>query len=532
MYRRLVPLVGANRTGPPPPNAGAVGWPPGSTQRSAVASGWPARRSPSGRTSTSSTAGSAASARRGSTATWPCRPSIRRRSTTPSWPATSTSSTTTSCTGWQRHHELHGSDLGPIGDLLAHGDAVGSRPRRRDGAAAAAPRRPPSRASTHGRRMADALRRGRHRSGDGHVAGRGPGRAGGGRGARRLPRAVRLAGRHELRPRGADDRRAAERDLRARSGVRHRASSSGHPRDPAALRALVPEADRTGFDELLADARRAYGMRDDNGPLTAEWPMGLLRRAFLEAGQAARRARAAARRRPRLRARQRPRSPARSRGAAAPEADETPAGRSRRGPARPPPTPPPRARPAAAAARHLGVPTGHPAGDEHHHRRRVQPRGRPGRRIAGPARPRHRRGRPPRRRPGRHRSRSGARRDGARRRPRRAVDGADLQRGAGDRRRRRRAGGRAALPRRRDGPRAGHPGRDRLPRCDGADRRRRPRSTSMPPPARCGSSTVPCRNRHGTTWISVRRRADLLGTPELRQRWGDLEGGRSPSPLD
>jgi pyruvate,water dikinase len=26
-------------------------------------------------------------------------------------------------------------------------------------------------------------------------------------------------------------------------------------------------------------------MRDDNGPLTAEWPMGLLRRAFLEAGR-------------------------------------------------------------------------------------------------------------------------------------------------------------------------------------------------------------------------------------------------------
>ena len=26
-------------------------------------------------------------------------------------------------------------------------------------------------------------------------------------------------------------------------------------------------------------------MRDDNGPLTAEWPLGLLRRAFLEAGR-------------------------------------------------------------------------------------------------------------------------------------------------------------------------------------------------------------------------------------------------------
>ena len=39
------------------------------------------------------------------------------------------------------------------------------------------------------------------------------------------------------------------------------------------------------FDELLDGARRAYGLRDDNGPLTAEWPMGLVRRAYLEAGR-------------------------------------------------------------------------------------------------------------------------------------------------------------------------------------------------------------------------------------------------------
>ena len=54
--------------------------------------------------------------------------------------------------------------------------------------------------------------------------------------------------------------------------------------DPSALRALVPPEERDRFDGLLADARLAYGMRDDNGPLTAEWPMGLLRRAYLEAG--------------------------------------------------------------------------------------------------------------------------------------------------------------------------------------------------------------------------------------------------------
>lgn len=50
------------------------------------------------------------------------------------------------------------------------------------------------------------------------------------------------------------------------------------------LRARVPEAERASFDQLLADAREAMDMRDDNGPITVEWPIGLLRMALLEAG--------------------------------------------------------------------------------------------------------------------------------------------------------------------------------------------------------------------------------------------------------
>lgn len=38
------------------------------------------------------------------------------------------------------------------------------------------------------------------------------------------------------------------------------------------------------FDDLLDDAKAAYGLRDDNGPLTWAWPAGLMRAAFLEAG--------------------------------------------------------------------------------------------------------------------------------------------------------------------------------------------------------------------------------------------------------
>jgi len=53
----------------------------------------------------------------------------------------------------------------------------------------------------------------------------------------------------------------------------------------AVLRSQVPEADRVRFDGLLADAREAMDLRDDNGPITAEWPCGLLRLAMLEAGR-------------------------------------------------------------------------------------------------------------------------------------------------------------------------------------------------------------------------------------------------------
>jgi phosphohistidine swiveling domain-containing protein len=52
-----------------------------------------------------------------------------------------------------------------------------------------------------------------------------------------------------------------------------------------ALRSQVPDADRAKFDRYLDQARRVMDMRDDNGPLTAEWPAGLIRRALLECGR-------------------------------------------------------------------------------------------------------------------------------------------------------------------------------------------------------------------------------------------------------
>lgn len=55
----------------------------------------------------------------------------------------------------------------------------------------------------------------------------------------------------------------------------------------AALRARVPVAEQASFDARLADARAVMDLRDDNGPYTVEWPVGLLRLALLVVGRRA-----------------------------------------------------------------------------------------------------------------------------------------------------------------------------------------------------------------------------------------------------
>jgi rifampicin phosphotransferase len=54
---------------------------------------------------------------------------------------------------------------------------------------------------------------------------------------------------------------------------------------PPDLRPLVAPGDHDELDRLVADARATVPLRDDNGALTGAWPMGLLRRAMLEAGR-------------------------------------------------------------------------------------------------------------------------------------------------------------------------------------------------------------------------------------------------------
>ena len=51
------------------------------------------------------------------------------------------------------------------------------------------------------------------------------------------------------------------------------------------LRAAVPAEHRAELDRLLDDARVTYGLRDDNGAIVGAWPVGLARRAYLEASR-------------------------------------------------------------------------------------------------------------------------------------------------------------------------------------------------------------------------------------------------------
>ena len=62
-------------------------------------------------------------------------------------------------------------------------------------------------------------------------------------------------------------------------------TSSPGRADVSAVRERVPAGERGAFDDLLADARACYGVRDDNVALTMMWPTGLVRRALLEAGR-------------------------------------------------------------------------------------------------------------------------------------------------------------------------------------------------------------------------------------------------------
>ncbi len=194
--------------------------------------------------------------------------------------------------GWRRHHQLHGSDLGPIGDLLANAIDWGLDPVAVMGLLKGASPATVD-AARHGATIAAALRAG----GVDPAAVtsidqiRSVGAAADALDAYLDEYGWRVVSGYEV-----DSLTLHELPSAVCTLVRRAAAETGDAigMDPgpstdqrtateAELRDATP--DPALFDELLASARLAYGLRDDNGPLTWEWPMGLTRRAYLAAGQ-------------------------------------------------------------------------------------------------------------------------------------------------------------------------------------------------------------------------------------------------------
>ena len=198
--------------------------------------------------------------------------------------------------GWTRHHELHGSDIGPIGDLLAHALEWGIDP-----ADAMAMLQGSSPATTsvanHGETIAEALRSG----------GVDPATITSIEEIRTVPDAAealdtyldlfgwRLISDYDIEGLTLSElpsavvaivQAAAATGARQPGNGQHGSETDLADTVPATLEESLrgQAGDPALFDDLVRSAREAYGVRDDNGPLTWAWPAGLTRRAYLEAG--------------------------------------------------------------------------------------------------------------------------------------------------------------------------------------------------------------------------------------------------------
>lgn len=76
-----------------------------------------------------------------------------------------------------------------------------------------------------------------------------------------------------------------EGEGRREGSVDDRSAEAAGERALASLRDRVPEGAADELDQLVADARALYGLRDENGPITYQWPAGVARLALLEAGR-------------------------------------------------------------------------------------------------------------------------------------------------------------------------------------------------------------------------------------------------------
>jgi pyruvate,water dikinase len=185
-------------------------------------------------------------------------------------------------TMWRRHFVLHGYDLGPIGLLLVAADDWGL-----PAVDVASALRGASPSTSEPSRVLTRLRA------EVTAAGVTPRslddvRAVSATASAELDRYLELRGWQLVTRYDVDGLTLGEMPAVVLTAILHGADVGGST-DPdvvaAGLRAQVPEADRAEFDDLLTEARLAMDLRDENGPLTAEWTGGLVRRALLEIGR-------------------------------------------------------------------------------------------------------------------------------------------------------------------------------------------------------------------------------------------------------
>jgi pyruvate,water dikinase len=185
------------------------------------------------------------------------------------------------------HFRLHVSDMGPLGDLMVHLEDWGLG--RDDTFRALVAASPATRAPlAQLRGIVAALR----------DAGVDPSsltsldqvRAVSPDAGARLDEYVRFHGPRLTTGYDLEDRTLAElpdvivASIRGAAATGDRAGNDASDEALATLRAEIPAEHRAHFDDLAEDARLSYGLRDENGPITYEWPGGLLRLALLEAG--------------------------------------------------------------------------------------------------------------------------------------------------------------------------------------------------------------------------------------------------------
>ncbi len=182
---------------------------------------------------------------------------------------------------FEEHHRLHGYDLGPLALFV-----VACREWGIDAGEALAALAGASPSTTVPRRQLLAIRR------EVEAAGVTPASLDDVRAA--SPRAAELLDEY-LERHGAvvfssydlDSPTLGERPELVLSTIMHATEPGEVDADSraAALKAQIPPTDHVEFDRVLDDARQAMDMRDDNGPVTVQWPAGLLRLALLEAGR-------------------------------------------------------------------------------------------------------------------------------------------------------------------------------------------------------------------------------------------------------